>query len=182
LSDRELGKKMIEEEELFHFLEAYKENVEEYLSYGFGRSERPDFICYRPDGTPVGVELVRVMRDPMLAQAEYILDWIDFMDSESAVDMLYRMIEKKEEKRCQPDWTLPDNTILVIQFVDCPVTNLYQLDEGLKDDFKSYGFDEIWIADYTGLEAYGDIELFCLYPSEWWGFYERSNPVRKPYG
>ena len=51
-----------------------------------------------------------------------------------------------------------------------------------KDDFRSYGFDEIWIADYTGLEAYGDIELFCLYPPEWWGFYERENPGRKPYG
>jgi len=49
-------------------------------------------------------------------------------------------------------------------------------------DFESYGFDEIWIADYTGLEAYGDIELFCLYPSEWWGFYERPNPYAKPYG
>lgn len=182
MSDRELGKKMIEEEDLLSFLEAYKENVEEYLSYSFGRSERPDFICYRPDGMPVGVELVRVMRDPMLAQADYILDRIDFMDSESAVEMLYQMIEKKEEKRCQPDWTLPDNTILVIQFVDCPVTNLYQLDESLKDDFKSYGFDEIWIADYTCEEAYGAIDLFCLYPSEWWGYYERQGHSWKPYG
>jgi len=182
VSDRELGKKMNEEEELFFFLEAYKKNVKEYLSYNFGRGERPDFICYRPDGTSVGVELVRVMRDPMLAQAKYIIDRIDFMDSENAVEMLYEMIEKKEKKRRQSDWTLPENTILVIQFVDCPVTNLYQLDESLKDDFRSYGFDEIWIADYTGLEAYGDIELFCLYPSEWWGFYERENPRRKPYG
>lgn len=182
MPDRELGKKMIEEEELLQFLKAYKENVEEYLSYRFGRSERPDFICYRPDGTPVGVELVRVMRDPMLAQAEYILDRIDFMDSESAVDMLYRMIEKKKEKRCQPDWTLPDNTILVIQFVDCPVTNLYQLDESLKNDFKSYGFDEIWIADYTCEEAYGAIDLFCLYPSEWWGYYECQGHSWKPFG
>jgi len=182
LSDRELGKKMIEEEQLLQFLEAYKENVEEYLSYSFGKSERPDFICYRPDGAPVGVEVVRVMRDPMLAQADFILDWIDFMDSENAIDMLYRMIEIKEKKRSQPDWILPDNTILVIQFVDCPVSNLYQLDESLKRDFESYGFDEIWIADYTGLEAYGDIELYCLYPAQWWGFYERTNPGRKPFG
>ncbi|WP_022663844.1 hypothetical protein [Desulfospira joergensenii] len=182
MSDRELGKKMIEEGDLLSFLEAYRENIEEHLSYNHGRCERPDFICYRPDGTPVGVELVRVMRNPVLAQAQYILERIDFMDSESAVEMLYQMIEKKEKKRLEPDWALPDNTILVIQFVDCPVTNLYQLDESLKDDFRSYGFDEIWIADYNGLEAYGDIELFCLYPPEWWGFYERKSPGRKPYG
>ena len=182
MNDKELGKKLVEEEELFYFLEAYKDVVEESLSYSFGRHERPDFICNRPNGTRVGVELVRVMRDPMLAQADYILDRIDFMDSEGAIEMLYQMIEKKDKKRREPDWTLPDNTILVIQFVDCPVSNLYQLDESLKDDFSSYGFDEIWIADYTGQEAYGDIELFCLYPPEWWGFYERANPWQKPYG
>lgn len=135
MNDKELGKKLNEEEELFYFLEAYKDVVEESLSYSFGRHERPDFICNRPDGTRVGVELVRVMRDPMLAQADYILDRIDFMDSEKAVEMLYQMIEKKEKKRCEPDWALPDNAILVIQFVDCPVTNLYQLDESLKGDF-----------------------------------------------
>ncbi len=39
----------------------------------------------------------------------------------------------------------------------------------LCDDFNDHGFAEIWLADYTGLEAYGDIELFCLYPSEQWG-------------
>lgn len=44
MSDRELGKKMIEEEELLSFFEAYKEKVEEYLSCSFRRYERPDFI------------------------------------------------------------------------------------------------------------------------------------------
>lgn len=182
MSDQDLGKKMVEEEELLYFLEAYKEAVEEYLSYGFGRHERPDFICYRPDGTPVGVELVKIMRDPRDAQADYLLDQIEFMDGEKALEMMYHMIENKEKKRRQSDWDLPDNTILVLQFFDCPISNLYLLDDSLKKDFESYGFDEIWIADYTGLEAYGDIELFCLYPPEWWGFYERPNPGRKPYG
>ena len=184
MSDQEIGKKMVEEEELLYFLDAYKQAVEEYLIYDVfsGRHERPDFICRRPDGTHVGVELVRVMRDPRDAQADYILDRIEFMDGEDAIWMLYRMIEKKEKKRRQPDWDLPDNTILVLQFIDCPISNLHLLDESLKKDFESYGFDEIWIADYTGEEAYGDIELFCLYPPEWWGFYERANPWKKPYG
>ena len=180
MSDKELGKKMVEEEELFYFLEAYKEAVEEYLSYSFGRHERPDFICYRPDETPVGVELVRVMRDPRDAHWDLILDKQEFMDGEKAHAILYHMIQKKDKKRQQPDWDLPDNTILVLQFVDCPISNLHLLDDSLKKDFESYGFDEIWIADYTGIEAYGDVELFCLYPEEWWGFYPRE--FRKPYG
>jgi hypothetical protein len=39
MSDQELGKKMVEEEELLPFLDAYKEVVGENLSYGFGRNE-----------------------------------------------------------------------------------------------------------------------------------------------
>jgi hypothetical protein len=97
MSDKELGKKMIEEEELFLFLEAYKGVVEDHLSYSFGRHERPDFICYRPDGTPVGVELVRIMRDPRDAQVDAILDKIEFMDEQDAIEMLYHMIEKKRK-------------------------------------------------------------------------------------
>ncbi len=48
--------------------------------------------------------------------------------------------------------------------------------------FESYGFDEIWIADYTCEEAYGAIDLFCLHPPEWWGYYERHGHSWKSYG
>ena len=185
MSDQELGKKMVEEIELGFFLEAYKGAVEEDLACDlFGRGERPDFVCKRPDGTPVGVELVKVMRDPRDAQADLILDVKEFMDGDHAMDMAYFTLLKKEKKRRQADWGLPDNTVLVLQFVDCPISDLY-LDDDIKEDYEtdgSHGFDEIWIADYTGLEPYGDIELFCLYPTEWWGYYERPNPGRKPYG
>lgn len=182
MSDRELDRKMVEEEELLYFLKAYNIAVKDKLFFGFGRNERPDFICYRSDGSLAGVELVRVMRDPRDAQVGHILDRQEFMDGEEALEILYHMIEKKDRKRHQPDWDLPDNTILVLQFVDCPISNLNLLDDTLKRDFESYGFEEIWIADYTGEEAYGVIELFCLYPPEWWGFYERPSPGRKPYG
>jgi hypothetical protein len=183
VSDQDIGKKMCEEEKLLSFLDAYKEVVEDYLSYSFGRCERPDFICYRTDGTKVGVELVRIMRDPRDAQADYMLDKIEFMDGEEAMEMLYDMIEKKEKKRHQPDWDIPDNTILVLQFVDCSIARLHLLlAENIKKDFESYGFNEIWIADYTAEQVYGEIELFCLYPSDRWGYYKRPNPSRKPYG
>jgi hypothetical protein len=182
MSDQDIGKKMCEEEKLVSFLDAYKDVFKDYISYSFGSSERPDFICYRTDGTKVGIELARIMRYPIDAQADDILDRKEFMDGEEAMAMLYDMIEEKEKLRQQPDWNLPNNTILVLQFVDCSISSLHLLDESLEKDFESYGFAEIWIADYTRKAAYGDIELFCLYPQALWGYYERSNPGRKPYG
>ncbi|MEW5913080.1 MAG: hypothetical protein AB1814_11035 [Thermodesulfobacteriota bacterium] len=182
MSDKELGKKMVEEEELLSFLEAYKDVVEEYLSDNFDSHERPDFICYRPDGTPVGVELVRIMRDPRDAQADFILSKIEYMEGEEALKILYHMIDKKEEKRRQSGWELPDNTILVLQFADCPIADLHLPGKSLEMDFVSHGFVEIWIADYTCEEAYGAIDLFCLYPPEWWGYWERKGHTWKPYG
>ena len=41
-------------------------------------------------------------------------------------------------------------------------------------------FLEFWIVDYTGIEAYDNVELFCVYPDTRYGYYER--PFQKPYG
>ncbi len=180
MSDSASGQKMFEVEALQSFLEAYEQVVEMPLLYGCSQ-ERPDFICYRQDGTPVGIELVRVMRDPRDAHLDSIFNKAEYMIGAELLDNLYEQIEKKEKKRCQPDWDHPDNTILVLQLVDCPVSDLY-LDDSLKNDFESYGFAEIWIADYTCEESYGAIDLFCLSPSEWWGYYERRGHSWKPYG
>lgn len=182
MPSQEIGKKICEEKELLSFLDAYKEVVSDCLSYNFDRSERPDFICYRTNGTEVGVELARIMRDPRDAQAGLILNGNKFMNGEEAMEMIYDIVEKKENLRQQPDWDISDNTILVLQLVDCPIASLPPLGNSIKKDFEIYGFAEIWIADYTGEEAYNDIELFCLYPLALWGYYERPNPGRKPYG
>lgn len=179
MSDKERGRKMVEEVELQYFIEAYNMVATEPLSDQCSGHERPDFICSRFDGTPVGVELVRIMRDPRDALAIEIILKEEFMDGEQALEFLYHMIGKKAEKRREPDWYLPDNTILVLEFVDCPISYLCLTDD-LKPDFSSYGFSEIWIADYTEIEAYSDVELFCLHPENWWGYYLREH--RKPYG
>ena len=47
-------------------------------------SERPDFICKRPDGTLVGVELTRVMRDPESARCDLIMMRQEFRDATDA--------------------------------------------------------------------------------------------------
>lgn len=160
--DNENGKKHIERMELDYFIDAYEYSQCEQL-VPIKAYESPDFYCQRADGSIIGIELTKVIRD--FAGTE--------MD---ALDKIYEALEKKKG-------LTTEKTILVLQLVDCPIAELeYLLDESLKNDFGSYRFVEIWLADYTGIEAYGDIELFCLYPSEQWGYYQRPYPERKPYG
>jgi hypothetical protein len=60
-SDSDLGKKEEEREALYPFLEAYPRVTGQVLSI-VGEGENPDFICLRPAGEPVGIELSKVMR------------------------------------------------------------------------------------------------------------------------
>ncbi|MBT9538053.1 MAG: hypothetical protein IVZ94_07965 [Nitrospirae bacterium] len=163
--DNENGKKHIERMELDYFIEAYEHSRGEKL-VPVKAYESPDFYCQRADGTVIGLELTQIMNS---------LESEDMTGTE-ARDKLYESLERKKG-------LTTEKIILVLQLVGCPISELkYLLDESLAKDFGSYGFVEIWLADYTGIEAYGDIELFCLYPSEQWGYYQRQYPEQKPYG
>ena len=182
MSDQEIGKKMVEGSELDDFLKAY-----EYVTGGkltlIQTGEKPDFVCERSNGSIVGVELTRVMRNPETAQADRILKRQEYMANANALDFIYEAIAKKAEKMAKDNWSTANNMMLVLQLVDCRLSELSNiLDSNLQKDFESYSFSEIWIADYTGLDAYGDIELFGLSPPKWWGYHQRRNPCRKPYG
>jgi hypothetical protein len=61
--------------------------------------------------------------------------------------------------------------------MECP---LGEFDSELEPPPDPHGFKEIWLADYSELEAYGNIELFCLHPDRLWGYYESVRG--KPYG
>lgn len=164
--DNENGKKHVERMELDYFVDAYGYAIGEKLT-PIAATESPDFKCQRADGTVIGLELTKVMNS---------LENEDNMTGVEALDKVYESLERKKG-------LASEKIILVLQLVDCPISELkYLLDESLAKDFGSYGFVDIWLADYTGIEAYGDIELFCLYPSEHWGYYQRPNPKRKPYG
>jgi len=160
------GEKHIECMELDYFVDAYEYAMGEKLT-PIAATEAPDFKCQRADGTIIGLELTKVMNS---------LESEDNMTGMEALDKLYESLERKKG-------LATGKIILVLQLVDCQISELkYLLDESLANDFGSYGFVEIWLADYTGMEAYGDIELFCLYPIEHWGYYQRPYPERKPYG
>lgn len=172
--DSENRKKHVEREELYYFIGAYKYSKDEEL-LPIEATEAPDFICKREDGSIIGVELTKIIRDP---DAKFFdsLNHKEYMDGLTAQDRIYKALEKKKGLGS-------DKVILVLQLFDCPLSELITfLNESLQDDFVSYGFAEIWVADYIGLKAYGDIELFCLHPPERWGYYQRPYPNRKPYG
>lgn len=90
-------------------------------------------------------------------------------------------LAKKAQKRTQSTWQLSDATILLLMLEDASLEEIrWVFDPDLRDEWASYGFQEIWVADYTGLEAFGDVELFGLHPTERWGYHPRV--FRKPFG
>lgn len=181
MSDKNIGKKAVERIELEPFLGAYQFVTGEHLSV-VACLENPDFICERPSGAEVGVELTKVTRDPRDVFWEKILDRKEHIDPYVAQEYIHHLVEKKERARTARYTVQVNETILVLQIIDGSLDVVQVALEGLEEDFTDHGFCEIWLADYSGLEAYGDIELFGLYPKPWWGYHQRLWPDRKPYG
>ena len=181
MSDQEIGKKEVEGMELDPFLEAYEWTTKSALSV-VESGENPDFVCARASGELIGVELTKVMRRRDIARWERILDRKDEMAPYDMLMELQALLEQKEGARKTRYVTRVPQTMLVLQLVDGSLDVLQHLLDGMNDEFKDHGFAEVWLADYSGLEAYGDIELFGLFPDKWWGYHERPWPDRKPYG
>lgn len=181
MSDQELGKKQAEGMELDPFLEAYEWTTKSALLVVDG-GENPDFICARTTGEIIGVELTKVTRRRDIARWEHILDRKEEMAPYDMLMKLQSSLEQKEGARRARYVARISQTILVLQIVDGSLDVLQYLLDGLNDEFKDHGFAEVWLADYSGLEPYGDVELFGLYPDEWWGYHQRPWPDRKPYG
>jgi hypothetical protein len=83
MSDQQVGKKIVEEHGLGFFLAAYEDATGERLEV-LGSSERPDFLCRRENGDPVG-ELTSVSRDPESGVAHRILSNDEFADPDQTL-------------------------------------------------------------------------------------------------
>ncbi len=182
MSDQEMGKKEIERNDLTYFIEAYEWVTGELLTE-LASWECPDFICPRTNEQKVGVELTMITRDPESAGWDRILDRKYEADTQDTLERIFRLIADKDKKRSKNYGNWADKTILVLQLSDCSLLSLCPLlTNDIREDFSGNGFVEIWLAEYTGIEAYRDIELFGLAPAKWWGYHQRQNPYRKPYG
>lgn len=174
-------KKEDEQESLGYFLEAYEIVTGETLEI-LTATERPDFICIRDSGLMVGIELAKVRRGhPNDIQWDEIVEKQEFMLPEDALEMIQEVANSKEAKRNEPDWKLPDATMLLIELVDIPLAHIqHAITPEILPDLYTTGFEEIWLVDFTGLEAYDNVELFCVRPEEWAGYHPRE--FQKPYG
>lgn len=181
MSAQDIGKKQTELSELEPFLEAYHEHTGMGLSI-LNSSESPDFLCTRTDGVIVGIELTKVMtysRKISWSQAPERGDHVDPFD---VLESMVNAISTKENARAIRYSKAVKNNILALQlFNNSILESVYFLRE-CKEDFSSHGFSEIWLADYTGFDAFHDIELFGLYPGKILGWCRRQNPDRKPFG
>ena len=168
-------------ENLGYFLDAYKDITGEMLEL-LELTERPDFICSRENGSKTGVELTKVTRgDPNIIQLDKIIEKQDFMSFEHAVEMIQEVATAKEKKRIEADWKLPEANILLIELVDITLAQIRaSISQEILPDLYSTGFKEIWLADFTGLEVYDNVEFFCVRPKKWVGYYSRG--IQKPYG
>ncbi len=182
MSDQEVGKRMVEEEQLRYFLEAYEHAMNESLTCA-DNGESPDFVCRRRDGAQVGVELTAITRSPAQAFAEWIHLRRDEQDSQDALDEISAALCDKEAKRANHYRRFAGGTILGLQLMDCSLDILSPLlTEDLKPDFQDNGFVEVWLADCTRVGPYRDVELFGLKPQAVWGRHEPPNAGAKPYG
>ena len=145
-------------------------------------SERPDFICRRKNGELVGIEIVQVRRGhPEEILFDKIISKNQYIHPYETIDLIQDHIYRKELKRNAKDWKLPNNTMLIVQLKESPLWEIsHVFTEDLFPDLPDYGFCEIWLADFSEIEAYNNIELFCLFPSDLSGYYKR--PFQKPYG
>ena len=187
ISKKELGKFKIEAQKeaefktLCYFLEEY-ERITDKEFVEIISSEKPDFLCREEQSTKiVGVELTQIQRGhPETIAYDSIIHKREYMKIEDAIEIIQECVETKEQKRQKNDWKHPNSSILVIEFNDIPLKQIHHLLKENLPDVYDTGFSEIWIVDLTGIEAYGDVELFCLIPACYEGYYPR--PPQKPYG
>ncbi len=170
MTDDDLGKKLVEEEHLLQFLHAYETVTGIALSIS-SRSESPDFVCTRPSGEHVGVELARSPHDYETRVDDRI--WTDrTLSSFDLLASVASIVATKEQKRQSNHW---QNTILVVELLDYSFDSLrWASDTSLADDFSDTGFLEIWL--------FGEVRLIGLYPSRIFGVHRQPALEGKPYG
>jgi len=116
MSDKDIGRKMVEEEVLWLFLQVYEHVTGERLEYA-GRRESQDFICVPPGGREVAVEITAVRRSPDERFADHVLLRTDEQNAQDALDQLFRLLEQKEDKRAKHCGRFASITILVLQII-----------------------------------------------------------------
>jgi hypothetical protein len=145
-------------------------------------TESPDFLCQRHDGTIVGVEHTKVAYDANLSEIKRIFGKDREIDNFELFWAAYSSASKKHEKRKKPYWQTPDATILVLDLVEGYRLHQWPDDSSLASDFDEFGFIEIWLSDYSSVDAFGEVTLLGIHPQTIWGLNGQAYLYGKPYG
>lgn len=163
------------------FLAAYpRATQEELLVYEFGES--PDAVCTRPDGNKIGLEFTTIRRSPDKAFWDNIFGHRSEMDPDTTDDEIVRLIWQKAALRPQ---FRTKKTMLVLGICESDFDAAVSFASLIPlDDLYGTGFEEIWLADYTGIRvgAHREVRLFGLYPEDYRDITDRSWYDQKPYG
>ena len=181
MSDQEYGKKLVEEMDLEPFLKEY-EWVTGLALQLVNRTERPDFIVQCSDGTQLGIELTKVIRNPESTYWARVLNGEEQANPIDTAIHLQELIYRKDIKRSESNWKLSKRTVLLLQLIDSSIDQVVLfLDVQIIREINKTGFFEIWIGDYSILEAYGTIQLYGIKPKKWQGLHDHFNSGKKPY-
>jgi hypothetical protein len=168
--------------ELEPFLKEY-EQITNFSLKIIERTERPDFIVQRSDGTQLGIELTKVMRDPESTFWARVLNGEEQADPIDTAIHLQELIYRKDIKRSESNWKLSKRTVLLLQLMDSSIDQVVLfLDVQIIREINETGFFEIWLTDYTILDAFGTIQLYGIKPKKWQGLHSHSRTGNKPYG
>lgn len=182
LSDSDLGKKMGEEEDVYLFTTEYEAVTGRALEI-VSPYERPDFLCSRGREPRLGLEIVRVMEDPLYRRDQELLYGEAEVDPVGTAIALQEAIYHKDKKRASAGWRCPGRTILVVQLMDAPIEDVARyLDNQILDELHDTGFLEIWVADHTVVDPYGTVQLMGIKPRRWRGVHKHRFHGTKPYG
>ena len=178
MSDSDYGKKLIEQEHLLQFLDVYEMVTDVALTI-HSSAESPDFVCAYPSGELIGVELARSPHNYEMRVHDRI--WTDrTLSSFDLLASVTAIVSAKEHKRQSRRWP---NTILVVELLDYSFESLsWASDSSLADDFSDTGFHEIWLADHSTVEPFGEVRLIGLFPSRVFGLHDQPALEGKPYG
>jgi len=164
-------------EYLQYFISARESATGERLQF-VRASEAPDFFCARSDGTIVGVEHTKVAYEADLSEIKRVFGEDREIDNFELFWAVWGSASKKDKKRMEPHWQKPEATILVLDLVE----DEWPEDSLLAQDFAEFGFIEIWVSDYSSVEAFGEVTLLGVYPQSLWGMNGQGYLYGKPYG
>jgi len=176
MNDSELGKREIERDHLFLFLDSYEQVTGE--TFSLGDSETPDFIGLDGRKHKVGIEITQLRFSPSIRHMRSLFPPAAH-DPDAWWELLGLMHQKKQTLT-KGLWPQCDRKILMIMLID---TSIEVIASGSETDLpKQDDFTEIWLAGYAQVEPFGGVDLFAAVHPHLKGTFDVASRDRKPYG